>query len=180
MRTKIKITINGLIFICLLYKFFYFESDLNSLLFWALVILQIGVLIFVVVRKYWGSIIKLNLIPVLLLAMGYLVHAHHDRQFEKSWQMHGSDEKKTNVKIAAITDFKWDKMYTFGAYTGEEDINRRIGQNWAKFPFRGAPLTEGQSLVLFMYKGKVSHDLYMEGNWDDCLSGCGPDVELSL
>jgi hypothetical protein len=180
MRLKIKIAMNGLFFVFFFYKFFYFESDLNALLFWTLVVLQVGVFVFVAVRKYWSSIIKLNVIPVLLIAIGYFIHGNHDRHFEESWERHWFDQDKTNVKVSELTSFKWDKMYMFRAYMSEEDINRMIGQHWARSPFRVAPLNEGQSLVLFLYKGRVSHDLYIQGYWDECSQGCSSDVVLSL
>lgn len=183
MKSKIKITINLLLYLFILYQLFNFQSDLHLILFWTLIIIQIAliIIIFIKARKYLSSIIKLNLIPLLIIIIVYSIHHNNEQHFEKSMKHYLNDNKTTKVKISDTTRFKWDKMYTIMPYTSNEDINRTIGQKWAGVYFRSAPLTEGQTLVLFMFDGKVNHYIYLDVyHLEECNQGCNNNVEVSL
>lgn len=181
-KHQIKVGVNLLILLGLLYVQVGFQSDVNMLLLWTIIVGQLACLVFIGLKskRFISSILRFQMIPICCFIGLFSVHNVNANQFEKSVNQYAADNKETTLKIAEITPFKWDRMYTFMPYMANEEIDRTIGQKWTNSYSMGAPMSEGQTLVIFMYQGKVNHYFYIHRYIETCMTGCSKTIELVL
>jgi hypothetical protein len=61
---------------------------------------------------------------------------------------------QTEIKIADITDFTWDKMYIFSPYTSSAQVDRALGFEWQEYKSLGIESNDTDDLLVF-----VAHDM---------------------
>jgi len=63
----------------------------------------------------------------------------------------------------ALTDFDWDKLWVFGAYTPGDVIEEAIGFSWGRSKY-AAPLSDGQFLLVFTLEDRVVRHAVVQGD----------------
>lgn len=57
---------------------------------------------------------------------------------------------QTEIRIADITDFTWDKMYIFAPYTTQAQVDRALGFEWQEYQSLGIDSTDADDLLVFV------------------------------
>jgi hypothetical protein len=57
---------------------------------------------------------------------------------------------KTQIKMADLTDFTWDKMHIFTPYTPQATVDRALGFEWKEYQSLGINSTDSSDLLVFV------------------------------
>ena len=64
-----------------------------------------------------------------------------------------------NVDLSKATDFQWDKIYVFRAYSSLSEIDRKFGRAWQDVCVTQIETLESYTLLIFTQGGQVVHCL---------------------
>lgn len=71
---------------------------------------------------------------------------------------HAVSANATSVDLSDIAPFAWDRVYVFGAYVDQDEVERQLGFHWSDFGRRGTgPDSEGEFLIVFVEGATVAH-----------------------
>ena len=59
------------------------------------------------------------------------------------------------IDFAQITDFDWDRVYCFNAYSGQSGIEKTLGFSWPGLGGSEVEMSEGVTLIVFVKNGRV-------------------------
>ena len=59
------------------------------------------------------------------------------------------------IDFAQITDFDWDRVYCFDCYTGQREIEKRLGFPWPGLGGSAIESSDGVTLIVFVKNGRV-------------------------
>jgi hypothetical protein len=66
-------------------------------------------------------------------------------------------ERGGTFRLADVTDFEWDRFYTFGPYLSNDRVDRTLGFDWGKAENSDYAHQDGGSLLVFVREGEVVH-----------------------
>jgi hypothetical protein len=93
-------------------------------------------------------------VPLLLLLLCSCLGPNYDSKVSEAIAAQVK-QHKAPVKVAELTDFKWEKLYTFGPYTPQEDVDRALRFAWPDYDSTGLNVSDQFSLLVFVAEGKV-------------------------
>lgn len=67
--------------------------------------------------------------------------------------------KVSEIDLATITEFSWDRLYVFGPYTQPEEIKSIIGKSWYVNCFTQIDSLENSALLVFTSNAEVVYCL---------------------
>jgi len=73
-------------------------------------------------------------------------------------------------RLADLTDFEWDRFYSFGAYLTNERVDEQLGFHWGKAEASDFASSDGGSLLVFVRDGEVVEAF--DQDWDDGYFDC--------
>lgn len=85
------------------------------------------------------------------------------------------------IAISSATDFSWDRLYIFAAYTPTSSIDSLVGSSWQTNCSTRIEDVDGVTLLLFTKNGRVVHCLDYPGSndfqvpWPPKAGGYSPD-----
>jgi len=65
----------------------------------------------------------------------------------------------TIIDLSAITTFSWDRLYMFGDYTSNSDIDSIVGRSWRELCYTQVGASDGYTLLIFTKNQAVVHCL---------------------
>ncbi len=111
-------------------------------------ILLVLIVVFVIYRLYSASLEKERLILLTQIQTGISEYENMAKPY---------------IDFSSITDFSWERMYIFNAYTDCDEIRKNIDVYWRGCQNTGIELYEGRSLFVFIKNGKVVQHVVVPG-----------------
>jgi hypothetical protein len=93
-------------------------------------------------------------VPLLMLLLSGCTGVDYDANVSTAIATQ-VQQNKMPIKIADLTDFKWEKLHVFTPYTPQKSVDRALGFHWQDYQSTGLIASDQFCLLVFVANGKV-------------------------